>query len=326
LLRPSSQIKADLEQCSSQLLEPLLDKIHASLPLELRESIYEHVFDISKPIVIPRMERPNIERTEQVQSNIAEASKQSKAKHVDLNPFAQDYCFSAAVMGSRTSAEMQNLVLRKTPFYFHGSSDALCVRDLLDTEIRSGAYFRDLVHHLRVYLWCEDFGREAKYFAPGMSTNSNAASVEYALLDKSSACAMYLDRFEGLETLNYADHSVTLELCVFAPEMMPEPQSIKSSLYETVEPLYRHARNRGADVKVRYEEFITGAGEEWTKYLDMSGHESILVRDFSSSTASTLILTSSSPKSHTARSKTFHPPLPPLTTCSTHPSQPLKQT
>jgi hypothetical protein len=259
--------------------------------LELRESIYEHVFDISKPIVIPQMELPNIGRTEEVQPNSVEASKPAKARHVDLNPFAQDYCFSAAVMGSRTSTEMQNLVLRKTPFYFRGSSDAPCVRDLLNTEIRTGVYFRDLVHYLRVYLRCEDLGREAKYFAPGMSTNSNASSVEYALFDKSSTHAMYLDRLEGLQTLNYADHTVTLELCVFAPAMIPKPHSIKRSLYETVEPLYRHAKNRGADVKVRYEEFITGAGQDWTKYLDMNGHESIQVCDFSSSIASILVLT-----------------------------------
>ncbi|KAH6870716.1 hypothetical protein BKA58DRAFT_182322 [Alternaria rosae] len=136
-----NQIKDDLEQCSGQLLAPLLSNIHASLPLGVRESIYENVFDTSKPIVIPRMEDTNTKfMNTGIQSGSAGAGEHMKAMHEELNPFMQDYCFSTAVMGSQTSTEIKNLVLRKTPFYFRGSRRVLNVRHLLDTEIRPGGY------------------------------------------------------------------------------------------------------------------------------------------------------------------------------------------
>ncbi|KAI4712642.1 hypothetical protein J4E89_002910 [Alternaria sp. Ai002NY15] len=283
-LIPPSQIKADLEQCSGQLLAPLLSEIHASLPLEVRENIYEHVFDISKPIVIPRLEHPNVEIVNgRLQSGSAGASEHAKAMHEELSPFKQDYCFSVAVMGSPTSAEFQNLALRKTPFYFRGSRTSLNVRHLLNTEIRPGVYFRDLVRHLRVYLRSNAAFHEAEDIAAGADRAQLASYSEYVTLDVPSTCAMYLDRLEGLETLNYTNHTVMLELCFLAPATGPggilhEP-STKRNLYEMVGSVYRRARDGGADVKVRYERFSTGGGEDWTEYLETDRRDAVqLVR------------------------------------------------
>ncbi|KAI4645251.1 hypothetical protein J4E93_006051, partial [Alternaria ventricosa] len=264
------QIKADLEQCSGQLLAPLLSEIHASLPLELRESIYEHVFDTGKPIIIQRTEAAGKPFTNgEIQPGGAEASDHAIVTRGTLNPFVQDFYFSVTVMGTETSTEVQNLALRKMPFYFRGSNDALCVRDLLDTEIRPGVYFRHLVRHLRVYLRTDAFKDEAKYFAPGVVTTPTAADSKHEILDEASTYGMYLGRLEGLETLKYADHTIMLELCVFAPEWIPHQPSVKRNLYEMVELVYRHARDRGANVKVRYETLSTGAGEDWTEYLEV---------------------------------------------------------
>lgn len=272
-----SQIKADIEQCSRQLIAPLLSEIHASLPLELRENIYEHVFDTSKPIIIQRTKAAGKPFTNgEIQPGNAEASNHAIVTRGTLNPFVQDFYFSVTVMGSETSTEIQNLALRKTPFYFRGSNDALCVRELLDTEIRPGVYFRYLVRHLRVYIRSDAFVNEALYFVPGVVTPT-AAESKHQILDEASTYGMYLDRLEGLETLSYADHTITLELCVLAPEWIPHQPGIKRNLYEVVEPVYRHARDRGADVKVRYETFSTGAGEDWTEYLEVSSRDAAQV-------------------------------------------------
>ncbi len=115
-----------------------------------------------------------------------------------LNPLSHDYYFSAATMGLQTSTEIQNLALRKTPFYFRGSKNAPHIRDLLDVQFQPGKYFRDLVRHLRVYARCETFMFEAKYFAPGMGTIITANSSQYDSLDESSTMAMYLGRLGGL--------------------------------------------------------------------------------------------------------------------------------
>jgi len=278
LLTWPSQIKADIEQCSRQLIAPLLSEIHASLPLELRENIYEHVFDTSKPIIIQRTKAAGKPFTNgEIQPGNAEASNHAIVTRGTLNPFVQDFYFSVTVMGSETSTEIQNLALRKTPFYFRGSTDALCVRDLLDTEIRPGVYFRYLVRHLRVYLRTDAFIDEAKYFAPGVVTTPTAADSKHEILDEASTYGMYHDRLEGLETLKYADHTVMLELCVLAPEWIPQQPVIKRNLYEMVELVYRHARDRGAHVKVRYETLSTGAGEDWTDYLEVHRREAAQV-------------------------------------------------
>ena len=148
---------------------PLLSEIHASLPLEVRESIYEHVFDISEPIVIPRMEHPKVKIVNgRLQYGSAGACEHAKAMREELNPFMQNYCFSVAVMGSPVSTEFQNLVLRKTPFYFRGSRTSPNVRQLLNTEIPPGVYFRDLVRHLRVYLRSNAAFHEAEDIAAGV--------------------------------------------------------------------------------------------------------------------------------------------------------------
>lgn len=184
-------------------------------------------------------------------------------------------------MGSSVSTEFQNLVLRKTPFYFRGSRTSLNVRQLLNTEIRPGVYFRDLVRHLRVYLRSNAAFHDAEDVATGVSRAQIACYSEHVTLDVPSTCAMYVDRLEGLETINYTNHTVVLELCFLGPTAGPgvilhEP-SIKRNLYEMVGSLYRRARDVGADVKVRFERFGTGGGEDWTGYLERDRRDAVQV-------------------------------------------------
>jgi hypothetical protein len=40
-----------------------------------------------------------------------------------------------------------------------------------------------------------------------------------------------------------------------------------------IEQAYIHAKNGGADVKVRHEDFSTGDGEDWTEHLAISGQQ-----------------------------------------------------
>jgi hypothetical protein len=39
---------------------------------------------------------------------------------------------------------------------------------------------------------------------------------------------------------------------------------MKRNLFECVKPAYYYAKDAGADVRVRGEEFMTGMGEDWT--------------------------------------------------------------
>ncbi|KAG9185287.1 hypothetical protein G6011_07831 [Alternaria panax] len=158
---------------SSRLLQPAShdssQQRSSFASMEPRESIYEHIFAINKPIVISRMEDPQF-RTETV-SDSAKSRRQSEAKYVDLDPFVHDYYFLATIM----------------------------------------------------------------------------------------------------------DHMVMLEICVLTEETSWR-FSIKRNSYEMVELVYVHAKNAGADVKVRHEDFNIGNGEDWTGHLAVSGQQWIQIR------------------------------------------------
>lgn len=132
---------------------------------------------------------------------------------------------------------------------------------------------------------------------------------------------MYLDRLEGLETPNYIDHAVVLELCFLAPTalegILHEP-SIKHNLYEMVGSVYRRARDSGADVKVRYERFSTGGGEDWTGCLERDRREAVQVYRTDLAISFSKTLTSASPNHDNTRSATAHQQPPHFTICSTH--------
>jgi hypothetical protein len=87
------------------------------------------------------------------------------------------------------------------------------------TPIRK--HIRDLIRHLRIYLRWETFLSDAVCTQPPDSP-----------LDEPATQALFRTRLDGLQTLNYADHKATLEICVFHNPVPQETKNIHSHVYE----------------------------------------------------------------------------------------------
>lgn len=78
--------------------------MHAALPLELREKVYEYILDTAEPIVVPRLDS--------VKYIYPMGRIHCDVRRQDLvDPFAFDDYFSATVMDLSISTEVQDLAL-----------------------------------------------------------------------------------------------------------------------------------------------------------------------------------------------------------------------
>jgi hypothetical protein len=149
------------------------------------------------------------------------------------------------------------------------------VKPFLDIQLQSGKYIRDLIRHLRVYLCCDTILVDA---IPDCLHHQATARAAMSIYDRTSgisynatmippslkepvAQAIYRSRLDGLPALNYADHKVTLQICVFyTPVIVQELEYISSFVHTLMKPVFYEAKNAGAHVAVRWEDFSTGRG------------------------------------------------------------------
>jgi hypothetical protein len=209
------------------MLYPFLELLHTRLPLELREKVYENLFDLTIPIIVPKTE--DIDRTLHSHSD-------GMRKHptIYLNPFGGNRYFDSHVVGPHISEDIQELALRKTPFYFRGCRNAPDVKSFLDIQFQNGTQIRDYIRHLRVYLRCDNFSGAAVY-----EQTPNSSRTKHTLLPietgEEARYAMYASRLRGVHTLNYTKHKIRLEICVFYnAEVLQkhENRHIKRNLFE----------------------------------------------------------------------------------------------
>jgi hypothetical protein len=228
------------------MLHPVLELFQTRLPLELREKVYKNLLNFTTPIVIPRTEHSD-------PALHSHSQETGQLRTGDLNPFRNDYYFNHSVMGPQTSTEIQELALRKTPFYFSGSKDAPDIKDFLDIQLQNGKHTRNLIQHLRMYLRCQVFAGDAVYKQIPNPSNMNHASFPIALGEETRN-TLYASRLNGLQTLNYAKHKLTPEVCVFynaAVLQKHDNRHIKRNLFECVKSVYYYAKDAGADMQVR---------------------------------------------------------------------------
>ncbi|CAE7024192.1 hypothetical protein P3342_005370 [Pyrenophora teres f. teres] len=226
--------------------------MRAVLPSELRENVYKHIFDTTNPIVVPRLDKvKSVTPINRIHCGVKR--EQSSTKQDPMDPFAFDYYFSPAIMGLPTSIDIQDLAFRKNPFYFRGCRNSPKVTDFLDLKVQSGKHIRDLVRHLRVYLRCEDFERDVIYetqVVPPTTIKVSASIIQ--TMDEPATYAQYRSRLDGLQTLNYANHKIVLEVCVFYKQhTLDSVDNVKLNLFECVHSVYHDAKQAGADVRVR---------------------------------------------------------------------------
>jgi hypothetical protein len=151
-----------------------------------------------------------------------------------LNPFGGNRYFDSHVVGPHISEDIQELALRKTPFYFRGCRNAPNVKSFLDIQFQNGTQIRDYIRHLRVYLRCDNFSGAAVY-----EQTPNSSRTKHTLLPietgEEARYAMYASRLRGVHTLNYTKHKIRLEICVFYnAEVLQkhENRHIKRNLFE----------------------------------------------------------------------------------------------
>jgi hypothetical protein len=171
--------------------------------------------------------------------------------------FHGEYIFDRKVMGVPTSQEIQEAFLRTTPIYFRGVATYTHVKQLLDVQLSSGKYVRDLVRHLRVYLRFERFATDRSSVSSSvvpLESLFSASQLEVALYQS------YSGRLDGLEQLSLRDHKIKLEICVFYffnvydSRDSEEDCRMRCNLFQTVKPAYYKAKSAGADVTVHWEE------------------------------------------------------------------------
>jgi hypothetical protein len=91
------------------MLLPIFGLLQSRLPLKLREKVYENIFDVAKPIVVPKTENAD----DLALHPLGVETRQHPT--VDLDPFDEDYYFNPYIMGSDISTEVMELVLGKPP-------------------------------------------------------------------------------------------------------------------------------------------------------------------------------------------------------------------
>lgn len=176
-------------------------------------------------------------------------------------------------MGPSISQEIQHQFLRTTPIYYRGGKNYPDVRELLVIQISSGKQVHELIQLLRVYLRFERFQTEksktAETFAnlPIHKIFTNA-QLELEMYKSYSA------RLDGLSLLPFKRHKIQLELCVFHASnwytSSGDEGLFKYNLFETVRPAYIRAKEAGAHVSVRWEDFTTGACVDVNEHFDLA--------------------------------------------------------
>tara|TARA_R110002003_G_scaffold9_41_gene787 strand:- start:38185 stop:39348 length:1164 start_codon:yes stop_codon:yes gene_type:complete len=247
--------------------------------------VYGHLIDISHPKVIPEIEPmmpPPPPSMPPLPPSPPRIRRRKMSKH---SPFAGNYLFDPVIMGFSLSREIKYFFITKTPFYFRGCQNAEQLGQVLRVHMPfgKGKRVRDVVRRLRVYLRCESHGFYLSSLPTGLpyfeTLEDRRRRGERHMYDS------YGLRLKALRDLPYDKHKIKLEICIFHDlcsglGAKDEDDRHKYNLLETVKPTYAHAKEGGADVAVRYENFHTGAGSDVSWELDLDEEASSEVRVF----------------------------------------------
>jgi hypothetical protein len=239
--------------------------LHAKLPLEIREMIYEYLVESHLPRVLPKTEDYNHATCVHIASTTSQTSC--------VDPFHDEYIFDESIMGKDTSNETQTHLLRTTPLYLRGRHLASDIPSLFDISTSSCKHLRDHVRYLRVYLRCENFERDVS----SLMTESDPVWLGDEVKRNNSELQIYDEyrsHLENLCNLPFQSHRIQLELCIFHnldehTTITSESARRKYNILETIKPTYFFVKDSGADIVVRYENYSTGLGTDVTWELDL---------------------------------------------------------
>ena len=226
--------------------------MQTKLPLELREEIYLSLFDRDIPRAVPQTE--DARDTQRLNSRV-------NASEV----FHNEYIFDEEVMGPVTGQEIQETCLRRTPIYFRGCARFPDVHQLLDYQLPSGRYVRDIIRHLRVYLRFEHFQDDVA--AAYRSAQPAILPINSLFTEGQLELEMYKIclNLNGLKQLPFQSHKIKLEICIFYESERYRNTGndirVRYNLFEAVKPAYYRARNAGANVSVHWEDFAERGNE-----------------------------------------------------------------
>jgi hypothetical protein len=162
--------------CSARSLQPLLDLVQTKLPIELREQVYQSLFDRDIPRVVPKSRSA---RNDQDYMEVREI-------------FPDGYVFDQKIMGVATVREIQETLLRTTPIYLREDTYYSSLRQLLNTKLSRGRYVRDFIRYLRVYLDFDQFTSDRKRSVSSrvvpLKSLFSTAQLEAALYEVKSIC------------------------------------------------------------------------------------------------------------------------------------------
>jgi hypothetical protein len=234
--------------------------------MELREKVYEFLFDSNIPRTVPQND----------DANTKTLTPRKSLSTTDI--FHDEYIFNPNILGPVLSSEIQALVLRTTPIYFRGCVLCPDVAELLDMQLASGDYVRDLIRHLRVYLRFDRFHTEKTNEAvPSWLSILPRKALFTPLQLKMEIYKAYSARADGIMRLPFREHTIKVEMCVFyksaARSRDAEGERVRFNLFETVRRAYKCAKREGAHVSVRLEDIEKGDGGDASALYDESEAE-----------------------------------------------------
>ena len=251
--------RASSEPARHNCYLPLLHLIQTRLPIELREKVYESLFDHDVPRAVPKSEDAN---------NTHRWNNTLDATDV----FHNEYIFYEKVMGLVISQEVQDICFRTTPIYFRGCKSFPDVNDLLSIQLPSGKHCRDLVRHLRVYLRFEHFQNEKAVELLSQPTILPPNSLFTEAQLELEMYKAYSARLDALAQLPSQTHKIKLEICVLYGRIWGrlggDEERVRCNLFETVKSVYYHAKRAEADVSVHWEDFESGERMPATRLYD----------------------------------------------------------
>ncbi|KAF1925451.1 uncharacterized protein M421DRAFT_398714 [Didymella exigua CBS 183.55] len=197
---------ANRDLYSRQLLQPLLDTFHSTLPIELRKNIYDYLMihvNTAARVVLP----------------IPDVS--------DEHLFPQFPIFDEDIMGPAVSAEIKDTFICKTSFYYRGPLHGVDLDMLLDHPLPSGSLMRDLIRHLRVYVRYDSLPYEKDLSGEEKRMRSRASSRVFGA------------SLAALSSITYKTCKVEIEICALVTfEADEKPIAAAYNLLESVKPAY----------------------------------------------------------------------------------------
>jgi hypothetical protein len=223
-----------------------------------------------RPKVIPQAEPSDHSPTVPWEPNVGDQAA------TNLNPFRDNYVFNTRIMGYDISYETRAYFLRTTPLYLRGTPRADGLDKLLKIEVQPHQRILDLLRHLRIYIRCETFYRDRQ----NLHLTMRPAWLLEKEMRRSADLRMYTHYKNSLECLRhlpFSKHAIKLEICILhdcsedrhGPGTPSRQAQHKYNLIEAIKPLYFFAKNAGANISVRCENFNTGFGEDVSWELDL---------------------------------------------------------